>query len=76
VRRELEDWWLLPRKETIDESIDVSFSQRSFYRDEQTISRVHIKRQGPLQPDVYKGYCDAKGNSGYLNMMGPDGLKK
>lgn len=78
VRRELEDWWLLPRnagEETIDESTAVSFSQRSFYSDEATVYKVHLKRRGTLQPDVYKGYCHATGKSDYLQMIGPDGLK-
>mmetsp|Transcript_11307 Transcript_11307/g.22577 ORF Transcript_11307/g.22577 Transcript_11307/m.22577 type:complete len:680 (-) Transcript_11307:88-2127(-) len=76
VRRELEDWWLLPRNEAGEATNDVSFSQRSFYWNQRTIDRVQQKRQGSLQPDVYKGYCDGIGESGYRNMMGPDGLKK
>ncbi len=80
VRRELEDWWLLPpidpEEDTGDESPSISFSQRSFYWNERTIDRVNEKRRGSLKPDIYKGYCDATGSSGYLNMMWPDGLKK
>lgn len=80
VRRELEDWWLLPRidpKEgALAKSKSISFSQRSFYWNERTVDRVHEKRRGSLNTDIYKGYCDATGTSGYLNMMGPDGVKK
>ena len=77
VRRELEDWWLLPRNESSGDD-DVTNSQRSFYREKKTISRVHEKRKGSMQPeDVYKGYCDvSQGSSGsfeYFKLMGPDG---
>ena len=77
VRRELEDWWLLPHSQSIgDDPDDILNIQRSFYWNERTIDRVLEKRMGSLQPDLYRGYCDATGSSGYLNMMGPDGLKK
>lgn len=74
VRRELEDWWLLPRNKP-GEGDESANNQRSYYWDERTVNRVHQKRKGSLQPDLYRGYCDATGSSGYRNMMGPDGLK-
>lgn len=78
VRRELEDWWLLPRNESYkaigDDIEDILQNQRSFYSNKKTIQRVHETREGTMQPDLYRGYCEATGASGYHQLMGPDGL--
>ncbi|KAL7459608.1 hypothetical protein ACHAWC_011464 [Mediolabrus comicus] len=79
VRRELEDWWMLPPADPDEISGDYEEvrlnNQRSFYWNQRTINRVMEKRQGVMDPDLYRGYCDATGSEAYHNLMGPDGLK-
>jgi len=62
IRRELEDWWLLPSSD----------NSRSFYWNYKTISEMQISRAGTLNSTQYFGYCHGIGPEGYHRLVEPD----
>lgn len=62
IRRELEDWWLLPH----------STGRKAFYWKDSTISRVQMTRSGKLDSAQYLGYCDDFSTEGYHRLVQPD----
>mmetsp|Transcript_15583 Transcript_15583/g.32911 ORF Transcript_15583/g.32911 Transcript_15583/m.32911 type:complete len:678 (+) Transcript_15583:67-2100(+) len=82
IRRELEDWWLLPSPrnnneiETNSKNNDILLNnQQSFYWKEGTISKVKQSRVGDLDNAQYFGYCDKYETGGYHRLVEPDGPK-
>ena len=77
IRRELEDWWLLPQPTDVpaSKSNDGLNNQQSFYWKDKTISKVLKSREGTLDNSQYFGYCDEFTTEGYYRMVEPDGPK-
>ena len=73
IRRELEDWWLLPS--LANSKSDDSNNQRGFYWQESTIFNVYKSRRGMLNGAQYFGYCKAFESDGYYRLIEPDGPK-
>ena len=79
IRRELEDWWLLPPPNNdptaFSEGGDDLNIRQSFYRNDETIDQVKQSRTGALDHSQYFGYCDEIGTDGYRRLVKPDGHK-
>jgi len=75
IRRELEDWWLLPRSDSAASKSASLDNRQSFYWNDKTISQVQKSREGALDNAQYFGYCDNFGTEGYHRLIEPDGPK-
>lgn len=64
IRRELEDWWLLPP--------NTSSSNAVHYWKDKTIDQVLQSRSNNWNADQYFGYCSKPGTEGYLRLIEPD----
>lgn len=65
IRRELEDWWLIPPSSSVD-------NKGAHYWKDNTISKVLESRKGTLDNTQYFGYCDKAGTEGYHRLVEPD----
>ena len=65
IRRELEDWWLIPPSSSID-------NKGAHYWKDHTISKVRESRKGTLDNTQYFGYCEKVGTEGYHRLVEPD----
>jgi len=65
IRRELEDLWLVPPSD----------DAQAFYRNDETIAKVHASRKGILDGSQYFGYCDYSGEGGYHKLVEPDEVR-
>lgn len=63
VRRELEDWRMVPSE--VDTSV-------SFYWRNETLAKVYDSRLGTLEKSKYHGYCNTLGTEGYRTLVETD----
>jgi len=72
IRRELEEWWLLPPNAAASRGNEGGNERRAFYRDDHTITRVMQSREGTLDRAPYFGYCDNFDSLGYRRLVEPE----
>ena len=74
IRRELEDWWMMPEVDSTTAKSDSLNNQQSFYWKESTIAKVRKAQSGAYKQHL--GYCEALGpDAQYHRMVEPDGPK-